>query len=712
MIELKGKHNTAKVFTDNIDKETISQVIKLLNQSFTANSKIRIMPDCHAGKGCVVGTTMTLTDKVVPNLVGVDIGCLDKDSEILTPHGWIKISEYNGEKILIWNKLTEKAWYEHPLAYIKLPCDRFFHFHHSQGLNQMLSAEHKMFIYKGQKSRGYKTEIILAQDFVDMAKKRIKLDNYGVKTTFDIQNDGLNLNNDIIRLLVMISADGYVRYNKNRTKTYVELHFKKSRKIKRAQQLLSNAGISFSSGKAKNSSTSIYFTLPFFYDKSLKMFFNASLEELSVLCDEIYFWDGTIDEIRDQRSYTSTNKTNADIVQFALATQGIRASIYVKDNVKENWKTAYTVSATKNSIVSYNSPANIEEVPSKDGYKYCFTTSTGFFIMRRNNQISITGNCGMLATKLEETEIDMARLDTIINACVPSGFSIHDQVRTKFDEINKFIAPINTDNALKSLGTLGGGNHFIEVNRDKEGNLYLVIHSGSRHLGIEVCNFYQKKGTYAVKLSKADIKDLIIKYKNEGREKEIEAAIKKVSMSGKSKIPDALCYVSGNDFDDYIHDMNLAQKYAAKNRQTITEIIITAMRLHIVHQFDTVHNYIDTKNMILRKGSVSAKSGEKVIIPMNMKDGSLICIGKGNPDWNYSAPHGAGRIMSRSQAKNLVNFNKFKESMNGIYSTSVTESTIDEAPMVYKPMTEIIENIRDTVDVIDVIKPIYNFKAH
>lgn len=394
MIELKGKHNTAKVFTDNIDQETISQVIELLNQPFTADSQIRIMPDCHAGKGCVVGTTMTLTDKVVPNLVGVDIGC------------------------------------------------------------------------------------------------------------------------------------------------------------------------------------------------------------------------------------------------------------------------------------------------------------------------------GMLATKLEETEINLEKLDEVINTKIPSGFNIHDQAKTGFNGIDKFVAPINIDNALKSLGTLGGGNHFLEVNRDKASNLWLVIHSGSRHLGIEVCDFYQKKGINALKSNKATIKDLIAKYKAEGREKEIETAIKAISSNNESKIPDTLCYISGTDFDDYIHDMNLAQKYAAKNRQTMAEIIVGVMGFHIVDQFDTIHNYIDIDNKILRKGSISAQSNEKIIIPMNMRDGSLICIGKGNPDWNYSAPHGAGRIMSRSQAKELVDFDEFKESMNGIYSTSVVESTIDEAPMVYKPMDEIIENIKDTVEIIDVIKPIYNFKAH
>ena len=395
MIELKGKYNTAKVFTDNVDQETISQVIELLNQPFTTGSQIRIMPDCHAGKGCVVGTTMTLTDKVVPNLVGVDIGC------------------------------------------------------------------------------------------------------------------------------------------------------------------------------------------------------------------------------------------------------------------------------------------------------------------------------GMYAIKLKETDINLKLLDTVINTYVPSGFSIHDHAVTNYDKFKDYACDIDVENAKRSLGSLGGGNHFIEVDQDKDKNLWLVIHCGSRHLGIEVCDHYQKAGFKVIKNdnTKAKIDAKIAELKEKGLEREIENTIKILKMQAPN-IPEHLAYIEGKLFEDYIHDMKLTQEYAELNRQTIADIIISKMDLHPVDAFDTIHNYIDINNMILRKGSISAQSGEKVIIPMNMRDGSLICIGKGNPDWNYSAPHGAGRIMSRGQAKDLVNFNEFKESMNGIYSTSVVESTIDEAPMVYKPMAEIMENIKDTVDIIDVIKPIYNFKAH
>lgn len=207
------------------------------------------------------------------------------------------------------------------------------------------------------------------------------------------------------------------------------------------------------------------------------------------------------------------------------------------------------------------------------------------------------------------------------------------------------------------------------------------------------------------------IQKTIAKLKSEGKEHDIENAIKILKMQ-EPNIPKDLCYVTGQDFDNYLHDIHIAQQFAALNRQTIADSIIQKMNLHVESSFQTIHNYIDIENKILRKGSVSAKAGERLIIPMNMRDGSLICIGKGNPDWNYSAPHGAGRIMSRSQAKDLVDMDDFKDSMKGIYSTSVVESTKDESPFAYKPMDELKANIQDTVSIVSTIKPIYNFKAH
>lgn len=345
------------------------------------------------------------------------------------------------------------------------------------------------------------------------------------------------------------------------------------------------------------------------------------------------------------------------------------------------------------------------------------------------NLVGVDIGCGMLAIKLKEKEIDLKLLDEVINKYVPAGFEIHESpVSRSF--ANKIIAPVDVDKAFKSLSSLGGGNHFLEIDRDSRGNLWLVVHTGSRHLGIEVCEYYQNRAYEKLQESakggslKQLINSTISELKTAHREKEISKQIEKIKADyereNNTKVPRELAYLTGQDFDDYIHDMQLTQQHAAINRKCIADTIITKMDLHPVSKdccydedyFDTIHNYIDCDNMILRKGSVSAELGERLIIPMNMRDGSLICIGKGNPDWNYSAPHGAGRIMSRSQAKDRVNLDDFEESMKGIYSTSVCESTIDESPFVYKPMQEIIDNIKDTVEIIDIIKPIYNFKAH
>lgn len=327
------------------------------------------------------------------------------------------------------------------------------------------------------------------------------------------------------------------------------------------------------------------------------------------------------------------------------------------------------------------------------------------------NLVGADIGCGMYAVKLSETDADFNKLDNIIRTYIPSGFDIHEHP-ISMSNADKIYAPIDVDKAYQSLGTLGGGNHFIEVDRDVNGHLWLVVHTGSRHLGLEVCKYYQDLAYKKIKNNGIEdkIKETVTRLKAEGKQYEIESTIKIIRMQA-GPIPKDLCYVKDKDFENYIHDMKLIQEHAAINRETIVNQIVNHMDWHIIDQFETIHNYIDIDNMILRKGAVSAQKGEKLIIPMNMRDGSLICVGKGNPDWNYSAPHGAGRTMSRGKAKEAISLAEFEESMKGIYTTSVTQSTIDESPMVYKPMQEIIDNISDTVDIIDIIKPVYNFKA-
>ena len=338
------------------------------------------------------------------------------------------------------------------------------------------------------------------------------------------------------------------------------------------------------------------------------------------------------------------------------------------------------------------------------------------------NLVGVDIGCGMETVMIHKDseaaqKFDPAQLDMIIRKNIPCGFDIR-----KFE--HQYVAEVEWDNikgiynkhrAQLSLGTLGGGNHFIEADKDEEGNLYIVVHSGSRHAGLEIAEYYQEMAWRQLNgKTKADLDAMISQLKAEGRETEIEAKRVEINAQIKTQIPKDLAYVSGYLFDDYINDMRITQHFAMLNRKAMINTISIGLHLkkeEIVDQFTTIHNYIDTENMILRKGAVSAQKGEKLLIPINMRDGSLICLGKGNEDWNCSAPHGAGRVMSRMKAKKELSMEEFKAEMSGIYSTTVTKETLDEAPMAYKTMDDIVANIGPTADILNVIKPIYNFKA-
>ena len=332
------------------------------------------------------------------------------------------------------------------------------------------------------------------------------------------------------------------------------------------------------------------------------------------------------------------------------------------------------------------------------------------------NLVGVDIGCGMETIKIKESHIELQKLDKLIYEKIPSGFNVREKTHRYFNEINledlfcyKYIDPRRAE---KSLGTLGGGNHFIEANKDNDGSIYIVVHSGSRHLGLEVANYYQEEGYKSLNGStKNDIDNLIIELKSQGREREIQKSITALKNVKRTNIPKQLAYVSDELFEQYIHDMKIVQRYAELNRQAMMDEIIKGMKIHVIEQFTTIHNYIDTESMILRKGAVSARESEKLLIPINMRDGSLICVGKGNEDWNQSAPHGAGRLMSRSAAKESFTVSEFKNQMSGIYTTSVNKDTLDECPMAYKGMDDIVNNIGDTVDIMQIIKPIYNFKA-
>ncbi|APH20890.1 TPA: RNA-splicing ligase RtcB [Clostridium botulinum] len=396
-----------------------------------------------------------------------------------------------------------------------------------------------------------------------------------------------------------------------------------------------------------------------------------------------------------------------------------KANIYT-NNIEESAKEQILELCNQD----FTKDSKIRIMPDCHSGKGCvigFTADLGNKVIP--NIVGVDIGCGMLTVELENININLKELDDIIYKYIPSGMEVHQERKIKFSKLQNLYCYRNlkdTRRLEKSIGTLGGGNHFIEVNKDKNNNSYLVIHSGSRNLGKQVAEYYQN---IAIDMcsGKEDYykeKDRIIKeYKINGKKHLIQDELKKLKdkyTTSTAQYKKELCYLKGEFRDKYLHDMKICQEYASLNRKTMADIILNKLfnqRLNNFNHFETVHNYINFKDNIIRKGSISAYKNEKILIPINMRDGSILAVGKGNKEWNYSAPHGAGRLMSRNKAKELVSMEEYKKSMEGIYSTSVNQDTIDESPMVYKNIEEIIENIKETVDIIDIIKPIYNFKA-
>lgn len=333
------------------------------------------------------------------------------------------------------------------------------------------------------------------------------------------------------------------------------------------------------------------------------------------------------------------------------------------------------------------------------------------------NIVGVDIGCGMYTVKLGKAKLDLERLDAAAHY-IPSGLNVWDQPQEPFDleALRCHSSLQNTSRLACSLGTLGGGNHFIEVDMAADGTKYLVVHSGSRNLGKQVAEHYQRRAVSmhnGREAKQARRSALIAQYQAEGRTDELEAAVQALSKEDhRSKLPDDLCYVYGSALEDYLHDVEICQRFARKNRERMARILLERTGIEAEDAFHTIHNYIDTEERILRKGAIAAHAGERVLIPINMRDGSVLAVGRGNPEWNYSAPHGAGRILSRSAARSQLSLEEYRREMEGIYTTSVNEATLDEAPMAYKSLSDILDVIAESVDVQEVLKPIYNFKAN
>lgn len=332
------------------------------------------------------------------------------------------------------------------------------------------------------------------------------------------------------------------------------------------------------------------------------------------------------------------------------------------------------------------------------------------------NLVGVDIGCGMETVPVSGKRMELERLDKLIYSKIPSGLTVRDSCHPYNDQIDltqlRCAHAVNLDRARKSIGTLGGGNHFIELDVDEDGQRYLVIHSGSRHLGLQVSHYYQEAGYQALnRRDKQSIEALIESLKAQGREKEISKQVKAAKKQVLTDIPKVLAYVTGDLLEDYLHDMALVQQFAQLNRKAMVRELVKGMKWDTEEPFTTIHNYIDVEHRILRKGAVSAQAGETLLIPINMRDGSLLCVGKGNEDWNCSAPHGAGRLFSRAAARQQFTVSQFRKAMGDIYTTSVRAETLDECPMAYKSMETIAAQITPTAEISKVIRPIYNFKA-
>ena len=330
------------------------------------------------------------------------------------------------------------------------------------------------------------------------------------------------------------------------------------------------------------------------------------------------------------------------------------------------------------------------------------------------HMVGVDIGCGIETLLLKDRLVELEKLDNAIHNLIPARFSVRNNPHEMAEEVAienlKCKGQVKMNRAYLSIGTLGGGNHFIELAKDKDERIYLIIHTGSRNLGLQVADYYQRKAVlYQQKNSEKGRCLLVESLTNQRKEKEFQKKLKNLPLpEGMSK---SLAWIEGEDMEDYLHDMAITQHYANINRKAIAKTIVKEMGFKVEKSFTTVHNYIDVEEKILRKGAISAKEGEEVLIPINMRDGSLLCVGKGNIDWNYSAPHGAGRIMSRKEAKETITLKAYKDSMKGIYSTTVGKATLDEAPYAYKPIEEIIKHVEPTVTIKQRLVPLYNFKA-
>jgi RNA-splicing ligase RtcB len=719
MFEVTGKYNTAKIFSIRPDEKAFEQIRLLCDQEFVKDVQIRIMPDYHFGAGCTIGFTANLGDKVIPNLVGVDIGCFSGDTKIPLLNGkqktlkqlceeenpfWVYSLNSNGK--LVAGKAISRKTRENSTV-MKLTI--------SGGEEIVCTPDHKFMLkdltYKEAKDltlkdslmplyRTYSTRDGYEHIFGSGRTHNIIAEQFfgKIEKGFIVHHKDYNIGNNEPENLIIMSSNEHGRLHANLKNTFREKDFQSKK-----NNTIEERG---------------YFFNPKF-DEQKKETAIKNIKDYMDNYPEKFKNDVKDNGERGKEYLINYNKSDKGI---EMSRKGKTLSCDLcgrKVKTQKGLENHYKKEHNNHKVISIEFIDKKEDVYCLSVEEYHnFAISAGVFVH----------NCGMLCVSIGNTDIDLQKLDEIMHTKIPSGRNnnsmpvINTENLREADFRNIKCLPFlkNPGEFPKAIGSLGSGNHFYEVDIDNEGNKYLVVHSGSRNLGKQVADYYQNIAIENCKGlgDKKEEKNKLVEYLKEvKREKSIQVELDKLDKRFKeveSKYPKDLCFLEGSYREDYLHDMNICQKYASVNRSTMMNTVLENLfnkNLYDFESFDTIHNYVDFEDNTIRKGAVSAYEGEKLIIPINMRDGSLICLGKGNPEWNNSAPHGAGRLMGRNDAMRRLDIHEFVDSMDGIYTTTANARTLDEAPMAYKPMEEIIDAIQDTVEVVKIIKPIFNFKA-
>lgn len=707
--EISGK-TPIKIWTEDCEGAALEQAHNLSTLDFI-NSHIALMPDVHAGVGATIGSVIPTINAVIPAAVGVDIGCVDKDTEFLTSNGWKKISEYkDGDLVTQYNKENGMGELVEPIQYIDQPNKGFFKLKTKYGINQKLSHNHKMLIYKiVGRDRRLVEQDILASNFVEKHNSLVLGMKARFKTTFIPSGGiGLDMTDDEIRAKVMVSADG------SSCKNAWVLRLKKDRKIERARTLIKNLGINFSENVHADGSTVIRFVYQKF-SKGLEDMWGANLDQLKLICDEAMHWDGCI---KESCFYTS-REVEADFMHYAFNAMGKRVVKRSDFRAREGRQDSleYRVFHHENTMVGLEGKNKIEfEKAEPNDREYCFAVPSGYLVLRRGGNIFITGNCGMSAIqtnlRAEDLPDSLKALRLDLEQAIPVGFNQHqecvgssdwqkvtgeswEKIVDKNSEFGKGLRNANSNKKWQNqAGTLGGGNHFVEVCLDESGRVWVMLHSGSRGIGNMIGSHFIRE---AKKLMGNDVK--LLPDKN-------------------------LAYLKKGDgfFERYIEAVNWAQKYAFDNREIMMRNAMKVMRTHFPQMKITKeainchHNYISEEFhygkecYVTRKGAIRAYSGEFGIIPGSMGAKSFIVKGKGSHESFCSCSHGAGRKMSRTEAKKRFSIEDLKKQTIGV-ECDIREEVIDEIPGAYKDIDKVMENQKDLVEVVHTLKQVLCLKG-